>query len=308
MGLEQAGFVPVGLVDNDNHACLTLKLNRPAWNVLKEDISNFNGAEFAEVDLLAAGIPCPPFSKAGFQLGSDDERDLFPHLLRILEDCLPKAVMIENVRGLLDSRFSAYRSQIQLRLEEIGYTCRDWRLLNAADFGVPQLRSRAVLVAFREDTGADFSWPQPLLQAPPTVGEVLCEQMGARGWRGAVRWAAKANRIAPTLVGGSKKHGGPDLGPTRARREWLKLGVDGSSVADDSPASGFSGFPKLTVRMAATLQGFPLDWEFSGRKTAAYRQVGNAFPPPVARAVATCIFEALANAAVASSREAVAAR
>ena len=94
-------------------------------------------------------------------------------------------------------------------------------------------------------------------------------------------------------MGGSKKHGGPDLGPTRARNAWKELGVNGGSIAEDAPARDFEGFPRLTVKMAALVQGFPADWEFSGKKTVAYRQVGNAFPPPVAKAVGIAIKEAL---------------
>ena len=114
-------------------------------------------------------MPCPPFSKAGKQLGTDDERDLFPEALRLVEEIKPRAVMLENVRG----------------------------------------------------------------------------------WPGAERWREQASDIAPTLVGGSKKHGGPDLGPTRAKKAWATLGVDGRGIADDNPAPDFVGMPRLTVRMAA---------------------------------------------------------
>ncbi len=97
------------------------------------------------------------------------------------------------------------------------------------------------------------------------------------------------------LVGGSRKHGGPDLGPTRARRQWAALGVDGLGIANGPPGpdSPEEVRPKLTTRMVARLQGFPDSWAFTGRKTAAYRQVGNAFPPPVAHAVAHAIHLAL---------------
>ena len=110
--------------------------------------------------------------------------------------------------------------------------------------------------------------------------------MGANGWKNVDAWAEEASEIAPTLVGGSKKHGGPDLGPTRAKRAWATLGVNGMGIANEAPAADFEGMPKLTVTMAAKIQGFPETWEFLGGKTAAYRQVGNAFPPPVACAVA----------------------
>jgi DNA (cytosine-5)-methyltransferase 1 len=117
--------------------------------------------------------------------------------------------------------------------------------------------------------------------------------MGENDWSGADDWANRADSIAPTIVGGSKKHGGPDLGPTRAKNAWKTMGVDGMSIAETAPPRGFTGAPKLTVRMVARLQGFPDDWKFAGTKTAAYRQVGNAFPPPVARAVSAQIRKAL---------------
>jgi DNA (cytosine-5)-methyltransferase 1 len=121
--------------------------------------------------------------------------------------------------------------------------------------------------------------------------------MKRNGWEGADTWAAGAQQIAPTLVGGSKKHGGPDLGPTRARQAWAALGVDGKTIANEPPASGYTGLPRLTVEMAGLIQGFPRSWRFVGGKTAAYRQVGNAFPPPVARAVGEAIARALDDTA-----------
>jgi DNA (cytosine-5)-methyltransferase 1 len=221
-----------------------------------------------------------------------DARDLFPEALRLVAECRPRAVMLENVRGLLDGRFDSYRQTIEHRLRQLGYE-PDWRLLNASEFGVPQLRPRAILVALQRGAMPLFEWPEPASDGPPTVGEALLEQMASNGWAGAKKWAEGASRIAPTLVGGSKKHGGPDLGPTRARREWATLGVNGATVADEPPGSVFQGMPRLTVGMAATLQGFPPEWKIVGRKTNAYRQVGNAFPPPVARAVGEAIAAAL---------------
>jgi DNA (cytosine-5)-methyltransferase 1 len=283
IGLERAGFQHVALVELDGWACQTLRTNRPHWNVIEGDLRDFRADEYEGVDLVAGGVPCPPFSKAGKQLGRKDERDLFPEALRIVSECLPAAVMLENVRGLLDPLFDRYRAALGRELRKLGYLV-DWRLVNASDFGVPQLRPRTLLVAFRE--GAEhFRWPEPSTGNAPTVGEALLAQMASGGWVGAAEWARRANRIAPTLVGGSKKHGGPDLGPTRARKAWADLGVDGLGLADAPPGPGFEGMPKLTVQMAATIQGFPPEWQIAGRKTAAYRQVGNAFPPPVAQAV-----------------------
>lgn len=291
LGLEQAGFSHVGLVELEKAACDTLRLNRPSWNVVEGDVRQFEGAQFSGVDLLAGGVPCPPFSKAGKQLGQSDERDLFPEALRLVDECRPRAVMLENVRGLLDTCFDTYRAKLMRTLEQMGYAA-SWRLVNASDFGVPQLRPRVVFVAIRKDLSEFFAWPHEVA-APPTVGEALYDLMRANGWVGAANWRKLACDIAPTLVGGSKKHGGPDLGPTRAKRAWAALGVDGHGLADAAPALGFVGMPRLTVRMAARVQGFPDSWDISGRKTSAYRQVGNAFPPPVACAVGQQIAMAL---------------
>ena len=117
--------------------------------------------------------------------------------------------------------------------------------------------------------------------------------MAAEGWEGAAEWATHANEIAPTIVGGSKKHGGPDLGPTRARAAWAKLGVNGKTIGDVAPGPGYSDMPRLRPRMVARLQGFPDDWHFTGRKTQAYKQIGNAFPPPVAKALGLAISQAI---------------
>jgi len=298
IGLERAGFSALAHVELDRHACSTLRLNRPNWNVIEEDVRDFSAKEFKGVDLLAGGVPCPPFSKAGKQLGSNDERDLFPEALRLVDECRPKAVMLENVRGFLDAVFTDYRMSLKKDLKAMGYEA-SWHLLNASDFGVPQLRPRVVVVAIHKDLVSNFYPPMPLTDGiqTKTVGETLVDLMAANGWEGALKWAAEANEIAPTLVGGSKKHGGADLGPTRARKAWASLGVEGKSLGNEAPPKGFTGVPRLTLRMTARIQGFPDDWQFAGGKTAAYRQIGNAFPPPVAQAVALRIRQAIAGEA-----------
>jgi DNA (cytosine-5)-methyltransferase 1 len=294
LGLEQAGFDHLALVEIEPTACETLRLNRPRWNVVEGDLHSFDGRQFKSIDLLAGGPPCPPFSKAGKQLGAKDERDLFPEAIRLVDECRPNAVMLENVRGLLDAVFDDYRNKVEKQLKKLGYV-PGWRLLNASDYGVSQLRPRVVFIGIRNEFSENFSWPEPLQTEPATVGDLLYDLMKEKGWRGAKRWRDQAASIAPTLVGGSKKHGGPDLGPTRAKQAWASLGVDGMGLWDEAPPCDFVGMPRLTTRMTARIQGFPDDWLFSGRKTAAYRQIGNAFPPPVANAVAKKIFVAISK-------------
>lgn len=290
IGFERAGFEHAALIDYDPHACATLRMNRPYWNVIEADLSRLDTHYWSGVDVIAAGLPCPPFTIAGKQLGKNDERDLFPTLLRIVEETTPRAVLVENVRGLMTRRFDSYRDHIKTLLETLGYIV-DWRQLDAHDFGAAQHRTRSFMVAI--DGALSFQWPAPN-GGGPTVGEVLLDLMAEDGWSMAVEWAKNANQPAPTLVGGSRKHGGPDLGPTRARKAWAELGVDGLGMADRPPPSDFRGTPRLTVKMAARLQSFPDDWQLAGSKTQRYRQVGNALTVDLGFAMASALTRCLA--------------
>ncbi len=302
LGLERAGFEHALAVELDAAACATLRANRPGWKVAEGDVADpalWRPRDYQGVALLAGGVPCPPFTVAGRQLGADDERDLFAWAVELCGVVRPRALLLENVRGLSTARFSGYRQHVLDRLRELGYV-PGWRLLHASEFGVPQLRPRFVLVALRPADAPWFRWPAPSAGPPATVGQALGDLMAARGWPGAAAWARRAERIAPTIVGGSKKHGGGDLGPTRAKQAWAELGVDGLGIADAAPGPEFDPrlAPRLTCEMVARLQGWrdEWDWRFSGRKTARYRQIGNAFPPPVAEAVGTAIRRALEHA------------
>lgn len=305
LGLAQAGYEHKLLVEYWESACQILEANEPGWRVERKDVRDVDFTEFcdADVDLVAGGVPCTPASKAGKQLGASDDRNLWPEALRMVEEVRPRAAMFENVRGLMDGKFASWRQETIDRLEALGYKDPVWKMVYAADFGVPQLRPRSVLVAFRDAADRDrFVWPEPLtpLGDRVTVGEALKDLVSANRWPGAERWATQvATAIAPTLVGGSEKHGGADLGPTRARAQWLRLGVDGIGLANHGVAPGLD-WPedkpfKLNVRMAARIQGFPDTWKVDEvlRKTNAYKTMGNAFPPPVARAMGEAIRAAL---------------
>ncbi|MFH9004564.1 DNA cytosine methyltransferase [Streptomyces afghaniensis] len=365
LGLHQAGFGHLALVEIDQYAAKTLQTNvesHPKWAWEREncdvlpptDVNEFKREkhlqksvellERRELDLLAGGVPCPPFSHAGKQLGKADERDLFPAMLRLIDKLNPRAVMIENVRGIMDPKFEDYRDWIKARLQSgwyrgddgqmawddgLGYKVCEWDILEASDFGVPQLRPRAILVAFRSDVLKDvkYEWPAATHDDHVSVAKALEKSMyaryepyfeGARAEQARAayeRWLDTAHKrhkellakggsgIAPTLVGGSKKHGGADLGPSRAKAAWKLLGVDALGVANDPETCRQKGTedrdlfgpngPMLTVQQAAIIQGFPPEWQFAGGKTAQYRQVGNAFPPPVAKAVGESIADVL---------------
>ncbi|MBQ0867866.1 DNA cytosine methyltransferase [Streptomyces smyrnaeus] len=344
IGLHQAGFRHLALVEIDEYACATLKQNvghDAEWEgceVLQEDLKDFDPRrlitalsgsgkqkdgllhEEGRLDLLAGGVPCPPFSVAGHGLGRDDERDLFPAMLDLVDNFKPRAVLIENVRGILHEKFDAYRAEILDRLGEMGYVVCGWRLLESCDYGVPQLRPRAVLIAIhKNDMAKNEQFPWPIGVTGPSADlfkaiqpemarrrDLLMEKFPARdveikaaydNWE---KKAKKGARVAPTLVGGSKKHGGADLGPNRAKKSWLNFGVNAMGVANepedvqdlDRDFLRPQG-PMLTVRQTARVQSFPADWVFAGGKTAKYRQVGNAFPPPVAKALGLAIASVL---------------
>ncbi|MFJ2112825.1 DNA cytosine methyltransferase [Streptomyces sp. NPDC087850] len=330
-GLHEAKFRHLALIEIDKHACATLNLNikgNAEWDgcqVIEADLISLKprslrldlGLKAGDLDLLAGGVPCPPFSVAGKQLGEDDERDLFPIMLNLVEELRPKAVMIENVRGLLDQKFQGYRERILGDLKLMGYEKCYWKVLEAKDYGVPQLRPRAILVAMKEEYAQYFLWGEPEKRPIVTVGKALKKSMKARfdaiddpcADAAYKKWLKEASKgVAPTLVGGSKKHGGADLGPTRAKKAWSDLGVCGLGVANapsemKSPERDLfaDAGPKLTVMQAAIIQGFSPKWKFAGLKTAAYRQVGNAFPPPVAKAVGEQIYAALKAAKAAKA-------
>lgn len=319
LGLHNAGFRHKLALELDENAAKTLRHNlarllkeegsspedadREAESVVRvgdvADESLWDHAAHKDVDLLAGGVPCPPSASLGNQLGATDERDLFAWAVHLCRDIQPKALLLENVKGLSGNRFSAYRQHILELLHDAGYV-GEWRLLEAHQFGVSQLRPRFVLVALRKEFAEYFQWPEPSTVPAPTVGELLKDLMEANDWAAehVEAWAKKASAIAPTIVGGSKKHGGADLGPTRAKAAWLKLGVDGMGVADTAPGPEKDGdhIPRLTTAMVARIQGWcgeNAHWEFPGRKTTVYRQIGNAFPPPVAEALGRAIASAL---------------
>ncbi|GAA1739258.1 DNA cytosine methyltransferase [Nonomuraea bangladeshensis] len=304
LGLERAGFDPVVLIDNDPHACRTLCVNRPQWQVLEMDFKDFVGAEhgLSTVDLLSGGVPSSPYSIAGKQEGAKDERDLLVAAVYLAIELQPRAILLETTPSLLLPKFVQVREEVEAELKHLDYSW-EWNVLDAQYFGVPQTRRSCLLVAMRPDDFVRFVWPEPSDAAGATVGQVLRDSMASRGWRFVEEWVSMANRVAPTIVGGSKKHGGADLGPTRTKQQWMGLAVNAHGIGDDVPGEDFildpdlgrDGVPKLTVEQVMQLQGLPDDWIVTGRKTARYKQVAQAFPPPLAEAVGSRIVSALAG-------------
>ncbi|MEY9848360.1 site-specific DNA-cytosine methylase [Streptacidiphilus sp. BW17] len=299
LGLERAGFDPVLLIDNQEHVCRTLGLNRPRWDVRCGDVRAFDPAEHLRterVDLLSGGLPRIRSAATSARADDVEEREVFEAAVNLVARMRPKAVLLENMPEFIEKDdFAAERSAIEAELTEHGYHVF-WRVLDAADFGVPQHRRSGLLVALAEPYHEAYSWPAAIPESPRTVGEVLGVSMASGGWPGATEWATRADKVGPALVGGSDRRGGADLGPTGSKNAWAGLGVNGNSLGDTVPEAGFppGEMPKLTVRQAALLQCFPEDWGFEGGKTKEYRQIGHAMPPPLATAVGRRIAAALA--------------
>ncbi|MFE7325757.1 DNA cytosine methyltransferase [Streptomyces sp. NPDC057565] len=299
LGLEGAGFEPVLLLDSKPVACETLRLNRPTWRVLEMDLLDFVPDEHPEtydVDLLSAGLPRVKSSATAARAETEEELRLLEAAVLLTHSVQPRALLIENVPGLVDApEFESAREFIRKELEHLGYRF-GWFVLNAADFGVPQDRKQGVLVALKERYFDAFRPPTPTVTEHVSVGRALRRSMAARGWTGADAWAARALSVAPTLVGGSDNRGGADLGPTGTKKAWARMGVNGGALADEVPGAEFDGsldMIKLTDSQAALLQAFPAEWRFAGKKTARYRQIGHASPPPVGKALGQAITAAL---------------
>lgn len=233
LGLEGAGFEPVALVERNRDACATLRRNRPHWNVLETDIREVNFQSFGEVDLVAGGPPCQPFSMGGKANGYDDHRDMFPQAVRAVRELRPSAFLFENVRGLLRPAFSNYVEYIKLhftfpdfpisqnvswevnlqRLQKHHHSTKAGcglrynvtiQLANAANYGVPQHRHRVFFVGFRTDLDSKWFFP-----SPSTTGEELLRSQ----LYDATYWKEHGLRPPPPISLAAKLRATPPMSP-----------------------------------------------------------------------------------------------
>ena len=160
----------------------------------EDDVANLDGRAYAGVDLLAGGVPCPPFSIAGSSSGRDDERDLFPQALRLVEEARPRAVLLENVRGLAARRFDGYRSPGAGAAARPGLSRPGGTWCTPASTGCRSCGPGSCWWRIRQPWAAWFRWPAPSAQPPPTVGGLLADLMAAGGWPGAAGWARPGQR------------------------------------------------------------------------------------------------------------------
>lgn len=359
LGTQGAGFKHEVLVEWNADACATLRSNLAStsvhgiggWNVVQGDIRNFDFSQFEGTALVAGGPPCQPFSIGGKHNGSDDARNMIPEFVRAVREIRPRAFMMENVRGLTRPGFRPYFEYVleSLRRPTIGRRqTESWqehlarlrrsgsasvaydvsfKVLNAADFGVPQSRHRVFIVGFRSDLGVHYEFPQPthssdLLRQAKASGEYwrqhgikprneltqpeglfpTCEP-GLLPWR-TVRDAIgdlpepSENRDSPTvanhrLQSGAKPYPGHTGSDLDEPAKTLKAGDHGVPGGENMLRRPDGTVRYFTIREAARIQTFPDEWHFEGAWSEGMRQLGNAVPVRLAEAVARSVRAAL---------------
>lgn len=314
LGFDRAGFEHVASYEIVTDAAATLSANRPQWKIESGDRGDVTRVDWREVkaDVIHAGPPCQPFSSAGRQLGHKDQRNLFPEFIRAVREVKPLAFVAENVRALLNGKFSQFVQE-----QIIQPLSRDYAVnvfdLNAASFGVPQVRTRVFFVGFRRGLKAEFCAPSPTHsfeylhgdEIPPMAevmkGAAFQRCMGARQALGLPDIGFDA--LAPTIRSGltGPRHTTSILSSVSALRLWNKLEVWPNGVAASREAAHRfvpdNGHFRLSVPDCALLQGFPESWKFSGAVYKSTGQIGNSVAPPMAYQVAFSILRTLSSAA-----------
>ena len=367
LGIHQAGFLSAGLVEFNKHACETLRINADSlkvgtrWPVIESDARIVKYRKLAgSVELLVGGAPCQPFSLGGKHLGDEDGRNMFPEVFRAIRALRPKAIMLENVRGLTRESFRPYFEYILAQLSNPNEPPKEdedwqehfarlqsqgslrnasladeydvhWRLVNSADYGVPQKRERVIIVAFRRDLGVGWVYPAAthsedrLIYDQFVTGEYW-ERHGISPKLPDPRLMRRIHRLAlappvtlpwktlrsaisqlPQPIDGSpsgdltfhvgipgarlyKGHTGNDLDrPAKT----IKAGDHGNPGGEHVLLKDDGSIRYMTVRECARVQEFPDEYQFSGSRTEAMRQIGNAVPVSLAKIFACSIREAL---------------
>lgn len=318
LGLEEAGFHSKGLVEIDKYACQTLRKNRPNLNVIEKDIievaevgiRNFVDVPIGELDLLSGGYPCQAFSYAGKKMGLSDARGtMFYYYAQILKQLLPKMFLAENVRGLLNHDEGRTFSLMLKVFSDIGYTVK-WKVLRALDYDVAQKRERLVMIGIRNDLVEKYNFsyclPQPfgyeltlrdvLKDVPPSDGakypeskKKVLDLVPPGGY-----WRDLPDEIAKDFMGKSYYSGGGRTGMAR-RLSWDEpsLTLTCSPAQKQTERCHPDETRPFTVREYARIQSFPDSWEFDCSQANAYKQIGNAVPVNMAKAIGLSIVNVL---------------
>lgn len=309
LGFDRAGFEHLTSYEIITDAAATLSANRPQWDVKSGNEGDVAKVDWrtVKVDVIHAGPPCQPFSSAGRQLGHEDGRNLFPEFIRAVREVKPLAFVAENVRALLNGKFSQFVHEqiVQPLSREYSVHIFD---LSAASFGVPQVRTRVFFVGFRRGLNAQYCSPSPThyckhsSDEPPPMAETMQgaafqQCMGAREALGLPDIGFDA--LAPTMRSGltGPRHTTSILSSVSALKLWNRLQIWPNGVAPSREmAQRFvadNGHFRLSVPDCALLQGFPESWKFSGAVYKSIGQIGNSVAPPMAYQVALSILRTL---------------
>lgn len=309
LGLEEAGITGKAFVEFDHAACETLRLNRPHWNVIEDDIHNVDFSQYRDkIDLVSGGAPCQAFSYAGKKLGFGDTRGtLFAEFARCVSEVNPKMFLFENVRGLLSHDKGRTFNTIKHVFEELGYTLQ-YQVLNACYFGVGQKRQRLIMIGIRNDLTSTltFEYPLPdkqwttlrdvLQNVPPSPYQPYSEKkrkvmelVPAGGC-----WIDLPDDVARDYMGKSYFSGGGRRGMAR-RISWDEpcLTLTTSPSQKQTERCHPDETRPFTIREYARIQSFPDSWQFSGTMSAQYKQIGNAVPVELARRIGVQVVSAL---------------
>lgn len=313
-GLEKAGFSHDALVEFNHQACESLRRNFDPSIVHETDVRSFDFSPYVGVDAIAGGPPCQPFSLGGLAKANDDHRDMFPQAIRAISELHPRGFVFENVKGLLRKSFSDYFNYIILRLtypafaKEEGESWRShlsrlqkmvyplyhglkyrvqYKLLNAADYGVPQIRERVFIVGLREDVSVAWSWPKPTVSrsAWRSMQSALCDLPDPR---------SPTNLIPDhQFVGGARTYPGHTGSDYLEPSKTIKAGAHGVPGGENMIRFPDGTVRYLTVQEAKRIQTFPSDYVITGSWGEAMRQIGNAVPVRLAECVGRKLFETL---------------
>lgn len=316
-GFEDAGYNRVWANDFDKDAQAVFRLN--LGEIDGRDITQVPVEDIPECDIITAGFPCQPFSNAGNRRGVYDERgELYLECLRIIESKQPKAVLFENVKGLLSSKHQSGKKLIDVikdDLEKLGYRV-NYKVVNASDYGVPQNRERMILVGLRNDIGKTFEFP-PVQEdkSKLTLRNILDVPKDAPNQSSFWPYSPQAqNMIEQIPEGGSWKSIPYDkLSPRFQRirddmkryhapnfyRRFSRDEINGTITASAQPENCGITHPtenrRYTIREIARIQTFPDDFLFIDESqkdiVAMYKVIGNAVPCHLAEVIASEIYE-----------------
>ena len=312
LGLEEAGFDEVGLVEIDKYAASTLRHNRPNWNVIENDIikvaedgiRKYIGE--VEVDLLSGGYPCQAFSYAGHKMGLDDVRGtMFYYYAKILEELMPKVFLAENVKGLVShDEGRTLKTMIEV-FSSIGYNVK-YKVLNAWNYDVAQKRERIIIIGVRKDLDIDYKFPLES-NYKPVLRDILKDVPDSDGSKYPEKkkavldlvppggcWINLPEDIAKEYMGKSYFSGGGKRGMAR-RLSWDEpsLTLTCSPAQKQTERCHPDETRPFKTKEYARIQSFPDTWEFQGSVSQVYKQIGNAVPVNLAKAVGLSLVDVL---------------